>query len=97
MISQYQTRITQALAQIQEKLEQGAIAKQDAALGAQPETSTDLAQLEQTLSELQRENAELRETVARLTQERAQEAQELEALYVKLADALNETPQQEDE
>lgn len=97
MISQYQTRITQALAQIQEKLEQGAIAKHDAALDTPPETSADIVQMEQTLSELQRENAELRETVAHLTQERAQEAQELEALYAKLADALNKTPQQEDE
>lgn len=101
MLSQYQSRISQALAQIQDRLEQGAHPQHDPSPNDGPNVAADqsaeVAQLEQTLSTLQSENAELRDTIARLTQERAQEAQELEALYTKLADALNDTPQQEDE
>jgi|GEM_PF-6492730 len=104
MISQYQTRISQALAQIQDKLDQTNVDPQDPAPNAAPEPSSDLADMEQALSELQSENASMRATIARLEQERAQEAQELETLYVKLADALNTTapenttiPEQEDE
>jgi len=89
MISQYQARISQAVSQIQSKLDQGA---QTAV------TSPDqVAALEQMVADLKQENSNLVATLETLKSERQQEAQELETLYAKLADALNDTPQAEDE
>ena len=89
MISQYQARISQAVSQIQTKLDQ------DTQTVVTPPDQ--IAALEQKIAKLQHENSNLVATLETLKSERLQEGEELETLYAKLADALNDTPQAEDE